>query len=436
MYLFEDLENKLIYNSEKHLFTSFYPRRNVYSFYNPHGFARYCTRTSAMYLLKSASECGGKAALPKRAHEVLGTLLALQCTVSSSDNFGLWHFDAEKDIASEQDPDGNLASFIGVPLLILLLEYPQLLRADELSEIERALKRACIYILHRRTDFTATHIIYSEVFLAAACGEKFNIPEFVHHGETQLKKLYNNAMLHNSFNTYNSPNYDFFALSEIHFICRYVKNKDILRRVEKLNTLHWGTIALHYHVKSGEMAAPSSRNTNQNGLLPPGIKSFLAEIGNNYKYSDSVLDFRSSVPSEFLGYFKKERTAFEQKVITDGYAFPYFNSSQVASTLICPDYALGSFSKNIIWYETQPFFAYFGSFSSPFSASLTVLHDGVPFASSESALLQYKNYMLGHITFATNRSDKHINSDPTGGRICARDLRIRFILNGDTTHIK
>lgn len=435
MHLFEDLENKLIYNSEKHLFTSFYPRRNIYSFYNPHGFARYYTKTSAMYLLKTASQCS-KTVLPKRAHDVLETLLSLQCTDSSSVNFGLWHFDAEKDIASEQNPDGNLASFIGVPLFILLLEYPQLFSSDELCRIESALKRACIYILHRRTDFTATHIIYSEVFLTAACGEKFNIPEFVHHGETQLKKLYGNAMLHNSFNTYNSPNYDFYALSEIHFICRYVKNKDILHRVEKLNELHWGTIALHYHAKSGEVAAPSTRNTSQNGLLPPSIKSFLADIGSMHKYSGSVLDFRSSVPPKFLGYFKKERTAFEQKVITDGYAFPYFNSSQVASTLIHPDYALGSFSKNIIWYETQPFFAYFGSFSSPFSASLTVLHDGVPFASSESALLQYKNYMLGHITFATNRSDKHINSDPTGGRICACDLRIRFILNGDTSNVK
>lgn len=427
-----------IYNAKKHLLIKRVNRvngRNSASFYNPHGFARYYTSDSALYLLKLVSECT-EPRLPQIAYDILETILNMQCTNPGSDNFGLWSFNAEKDIISDSNPDGNIASFIGVPFLIILIEYSHFFDNQTLIRLENALKRACIYIIHRQTASTNTHITYSEVFMTAACGEKFNIPEFVHYSTIQFQNLYNNALLHNSFNIYNSPHFDFYSLHEIYFICRYIKNDTIVKMAKKLNEIHWEIIAKHYHFKSGEIAAPATRLTEPNGLLKHQKKQFLADIGNTDKYHNKILDFRYALPTKFLGYFKKSRTGFEQTIVTNGYAFPYFNFSQVASTQIHPEYTLGSFSRNLIWTETTPFFAHFGTFDSPFSATVTVLHDNLPFSSSESAALQFQNYVLGHITFALNRADKHISGDPINGRICANDLRIRFIVTGNISKIK
>lgn len=428
----------LIYDSKKHLFRSI--RRNVLSGnntlkYNPHGFAKYYTSHSAKYLLKLTAECQ-ELRLPQMAYDILNTILDIQCTDSGSANFGLWSFDAEKDIRSDSKPDGNIASFIGVPFLIILIEYSHFFDTETIVRLENALKRVCIYIINRQTSTHNTHITYSEVFLTAACGEKFDIPEFVCHATIQFQNLYNQTQLHNSFHTYNSPDYDLYSLNEIYFICRYVKNPTIVKIAKKLNEVHWEIIAKHYHFKSGEIAAPATRITDPHGRLSPLNKEFLANIGNTSKYYNKILDFRYALPTIFLEYFKKSRTDFEQSIVTYGSAFPYFSCSLVASTYMHPEYTLGSFSRNLIWVETTPFFAYFGTFNEPMSATVTVLHDDIPFSSTESAALQYHNYLLGHITFATNRADKHISKDQIKGRISARDLRIRFVISGNTSELK
>lgn len=437
MHLFNKF-GKIIYNPNMHLLMTPPEDQKEVSVYNPHGYARYRTASSAMYLLKLAAECTGSE-LPPRAHDILAAVIGLQCTDAASDSFGLWTFDAEKDAASDPNPDGNTTSFVGVPLLIILLEYSKFFSDEEQKSMETALKRACVYIMHRLLTPDSTHIIYSETFLAAACGERFGIPEFVRYASVQIQALYNRTQIHNSFNTYNSPLYDFYSLSEIYFICRYVKNNAICETAKKLCELHWEIIARHYHCKSGEIAAPNSRFAPQKinrGFLPAEQKQFLADVGNMSKYFNKIFDFRYTLPAKLLGYFKKERTAFEQTIITNGYTFPYFYFSHVASTMMHPDYSVGSLSRNLIWYETVPFFAHFGTFSSPMSASLTVLHDGIPFSSSESAALQYQNFIMGHITFATNRADRHINNDPIQGRVTASELCIRFAINGDSSKIE
>ena len=105
MHLFNKF-GKIIYNPNMHLLMTPPEGQKEVSVYNPHGYARYRTAASAMYLLKLAAECTGSE-LPPRAHDILAAVIGLQCTDAASDSFGLWTFDAEKDADPTRIPTGT-----------------------------------------------------------------------------------------------------------------------------------------------------------------------------------------------------------------------------------------------------------------------------------------------------------------------------------------
>lgn len=371
----------------------------------------------------------------KTANRILEIILDCQDKNPSSSNYGLWAHNYEDDISSIQNPDANFTTYIGVPLFVILCEYSHLLSPQICADIVSSLILACFYILHRNIHLQYTNIVLTESLLTVACGEKFHRPEFLRYGTTLFQKFYHYTVGQGEFFEYNTPIYDCQNIQFLYSMCHHIKNAAFSQTANKIYDSLWGVVAKHYHYQTGQFCGPISRADFE--FLSPKLTVFYQKACKTSRKTSSILDFEDICPQKYRPYFDGTLCEeYSQKIIHLGCSYPFYRFSQVATTFIQPQYSLGTFNRMEYWLERCSFFVTFGTKKTPFIAKMRVMHDDNDFSSAQSSCVQYKNYAAGHVTFANNGADKHIEFDNTHGSINAKDLRVRFSIKGDISLLK
>lgn len=368
------------------------------------------------------------------AEKLISELLKTQDNDPKSEHYGLW---MQKEILScgiTNTYDQNMTTYIGIPLFIILSEYYHLLSERIIKKIEHALSIACIFIMHRNIHLQYTHIAIAESFLTAACGERFHSAEFTNYALNLFQHFYHYNIAQGDFIEYNTPEYDINNLCILYLAKKYIKNALFLQLTELISDNLWEIAATHYHYQSNNFAGPLFRNCEI--FTPDYITQFFLKSCKANKQKNDVMNFYDICPQKYRPYFNgTKRNEYMQKIVSQGSSYPYYCYSRIATTLIKPNYCIGTFCRGECWLEQSAFLGYFGTRKYPFAVKITTLHDGYEYSSAQLSMVQHINYILGHTSFATNRGDRHIDHDSCNGIINAKDLRIRFLIAGDISRL-
>lgn len=370
----------------------------------------------------------------KQVELYISTILDRQITQPDSEHYGLWPIKEYLTYAVPGKIDKNMTTYIGIPLFVILAEYSDILPAELVKRMEHSLSIACIYILNRNIHLQNSHITIAESLLTAACGERFQNREFTNYAVNLFQHFYHYTIANGSFYEYNSPHYDHNNLINIYLIKRYVKNELFLKLTEMISDSLWEICATHYHYRTDCIAGPAHRLGSF--FLADTNRKFLHDSCTSTGKKNDELTHFDICPQKYRPYFNGTKyKEYSQQIISQGASYPYYNYSNVATTLMKPDYCIGSFSRGQCWVEQGALLGYFGTRETPFAIRVTATHDEHEYSSAQLSIVQHMNYVLGHTSFATNRADKHIDRDPTGGKITAKDLRVRFHIIGDVSKL-
>ena len=368
------------------------------------------------------------------AIKLIEKLLDMQETSPQSSHYGLWFLQEKTPNGISNSYDMNATTYIGIPLFVLFAEHSELLPGTLIKEIENALSMACIYILHRSIHFQNTHITIAESFLTAACGERMRNSEFINYAVNLFQDFYHYNIADGSFTEYNSPHYDKNNLYILYLAKRYIKNELFLRLANITYDALWEIIATHYHYQTNCIAGPIHRHLSM--FTGADLMSFFTNSRKSTRQKNTDLNFEDMCPQKYRHFFSEpKQESYSQKIISRGASYPFYLYSKIATTLINPSYSIGSFSRGECWEEFMPFLGHFGTRESPFAIKVTSIHDGHEYSSAQLSMVQLRNIILGHTTFATDRGDKHISYDLTHGKILAKDLRVRFRVSGDVSEL-
>ena len=369
-----------------------------------------------------------------KASNITRAVINAQEKDTSSPHCGLWLYDLESDMYAYGFPEKNLTSAIGIPLFIQYKEFSHLFSDDLLTDIKAALIRACYAIIHRNVDMQDSHIVIAETFLTAVCGYYFDIPELSYYSSNKLEAFYFYNISHGNFYLFNDSYHYFYCLTIFHFQKRYLKNPSVDYIIDNITNEIWQILSTHYNAHLSSFTAPSMCMIKK--FFDKELIDHLKTVCTNSSPKDSIFSLKGLCPVEFRGYFTgAKQPDYYQKLVYSGCTYPFYAYPQIATTLIQPNYDIGSFCRCQCWKEHSPFLAHFGTEASPYAITISVLHNGFEFTSAQLSIVQYFNYALGHITLATDRGIRHICHDFSDGVINTSDLRVRFEITGDVSKL-
>lgn len=334
-------------------------------------------------------------------------------------------------------PDYCQSATIAVVLLQIYAYKKELLSEDILFKIKEACINTCFALLNDCTS-TNTHTILYEVFATVFCGELFDCLEFVSFGEQIMQNFYNNINLHYDFLEPQQVDFSVVMTRLISAICSNIHSKLCTELSNCFNDILWNSIATHFHVPTMQWVGPHARSKNV--FLSDSFLEFLQGATQNRLHllpaARKSINELASCPQKYYPYFTNDAPSkFYQRLIFNGYTYPYFAFSLVSASYIQPDYTIGSFNREEFWSERHPVIGYFGNREKPRCFRVQVLNDGHDFASAALHSVQFYGTILGHITFQTNRGNTHIRWDAPNPQIETDDLRIRFSVQGSTENI-
>lgn len=369
-----------------------------------------------------------------KVEKILQSILNAQEQDMSSPYYGLWTYDLETDIYTLGFPEKDLTSRIGIPLFVILKEFSNILSEEIKAKINISLNAACFAIVQRNIDMYSSHNLIAETFLTIAYSEFSGISEFLSYGLKKMQNFYYYYIAHGSFYIFNTPNHYNYILVTIHFAKHYINNEMYQTFISDIEDSIWKIASEHYHAQFKQFSGPSARMVDK--TLPSDLSKFFDDACVNMSDKNDIFSLKGICPLKYRPYFLGTLLSeYSQNIIFTGCSYPFFSPTQIATTMIQPNYSIGTFSRNNCWTEHSPFLARFGDTETQFYATLTVLNNGFEFTSAHLTMLQHFNYVLGHINFATNGGNRHPNYDLTNGAIKTKDLRIRFEISGDVSKL-
>ena len=389
------------------------------------------------YLLLCRNEEGDVA----RAHDLLYRVVPMQDMNPNNRTFGIWQYYLEEDLEEMDEPDWNWADFQGKRMLLCLNEHGDKL-TDDMKELLRAsVRRACEAIIRRNVGPAYTNISVMGAYVTIMAGEMFNDLRLFTYGKERLRKLHEFNMSHDNFSEFNSPTYTFLCLADLSLLLHDVKDADCRRMAEELIDLAWKTVALHYHVGTGQLAGPHDRAYAM--MVSDGTRLTLERA---LGYSVELITDRSQLHNANMG---TSPNMTEPSLFTDHRICPekyvsYFTEpcgeriidqtfapGRMAYTYMCNEYTVGSLHHEIAWNQHRNVLGYFGTQVSPVAFNLKCLHDDWDYCSAVMSTIQDKGRTLTAFSFATAGGDTHCCLDMIkDATISAEDLRVRWQLEG------
>ncbi|TNJ64100.1 hypothetical protein FE784_21775 [Paenibacillus hemerocallicola] len=370
----------------------------------------------------------------RRAFDIIETIVELQDTDRSRHTFGIWPWFYEEPLERMSPPDWNWADFCGKQLLLALFRHGPRFPAPLRERVKQAVCHACDAIIKRDVGPTYTNIAIMGALVTLIAGEHLGIGAYAEYGENRLGKFHEFTFRLKAFQEYNSPTYAVVSVLELSRIRTMTVSERAERMSGELLELAWEMIAAHAHARTGEWSGPHSRSYRT--LLGAETKSFLqvstgGQIGfvpqEKLHYSAEWYGSGLACPERLFQRFVESRTeTVRQLYMSD----PQRGLEKWATTYMTPQYAIGTFSQEILWNQCRNLVGYFDNGGSPAYIHLRFLHDGYDYSSAVFSSVQNGPDIAFGIRFMTDGGDTHPNLDKTGGTIEASDLRLRLETGG------
>jgi hypothetical protein len=132
-------------------------------------------------------------------------------------------------------------------------------------------------------------------------------------------------------------------------------------------------------------------------------------------------------PKRYLPYFQTEANRTVRKLYMK---YEKTGIEKWAYGYLTPRFALGSFSREIMWNQCRSLVGYFDNASGASYVHLRFLNEGYDFCSALLHSDQQEEHVLFGLNLFTNGGNTHPVLDKTDGSIVSSDLRIRFEFGG------
>lgn len=371
----------------------------------------------------------------KRAFDILEKCVSLQDTLRGSKTKGIWGYYMEEPLSTKKSPpDFNWADFNGVTLLDVWMGHQSKIPKRLKPIIRQSLILAAQSIQKRNITMSYTNIAIMGTYVTYMVSHLFNEKGMKAYSTDRLKRFYNYTIDKGGFIEYNSPGYTLVDIDELSRMRDHIIEPNARQMIEKLYFMGWKTIAIHYHVPSGQWVGPHSRSYHsilQNSfynLIDRATKGVILLKKNlNFTYSR----VNHTLPIELYPYFKHSNFPKNQIDIFEP------NEPQIiGSNYMTTQYALATANRSSLWNQRRPFLAYWGKIENPKYLQVRFLHDFYDFSSASFYSQQKENIVLAAINLNLDGGDKHISIDPIkSGKFKAKDLRIRFEFGNQTAEV-
>lgn len=370
----------------------------------------------------------------RRAFDIIETIVELQDTDRSRNTFGIWPWFYEEPLERMSPPDWNWADFCGKQLLLALFRHGQRFPEPLGERVKQAVCHACDAIIKRDVGPAYTNIAIMGALVTLIAGERLGIGAFAEYGENRLRKFHEFTFRLTAFQEYNSPTYAVVSILELSRIRAMTVSERAGRMSAELLDLAWEMISDHFHARTGEWSGPHSRSYRT--LLGAETKSFLevstgGRIGfvppEKLHYSAEWYRSGLACPERLWHRFVESRTETVRRLYTSD---PQRGLEKRATAYMTPQYAIGTFSQEILWNQCRNLVGYFDNGGSPTYIQLRFLHDGYDYSSAVFSSVQNGPDIAFGIRFMADGGDTHPNLDKTGGTIEASDLRLRLETGG------
>ncbi len=370
----------------------------------------------------------------QRAFDIIGQLASMQDKAPSSATFGIWSWFYEESLEKMSPPDWNWADFCGKVLVLSVLRHGHRFPSSLLEEVRETIGNACDAIIRRNVGPEYTNIAIMGTLVTLIAGELYDREDYGSYGMQRLERIVAFTRDRQTFQEYNSPTYTYVALLELSKLSTSTRNPEAKKLANELIDMAWGSVAQHFHASTRNWAGPHSRSYRT--MLSDEHKAFLqlATEGalsffswEELPYDEGWYRVGFSCPERFREQFltaeiRNIRECYEPA--SDG------EPDKWAVTYMTETYALGSFSREILWNQRRALLLYADNGGEPTYAHFRCLHDGYDFCSAVIHSVQEAGEVLFGVSFLTNGGDTHPNLDWTEGVIEASDFRLRLELGG------
>lgn len=375
----------------------------------------------------------------ERAHDILYRVIALQDMNPARNTYGIWQYFLEEDLEEMNPPDWNWADFNGKSLLQILNEHDEKLSEDIKARMRDSICHACRAIIKRNVQPSYTNISVMGAYVTLYAGESMGNEEFFTYGKNRLRALHSYNMSHGNFSEFNSPTYTFICLEDLSALHRDIRDEECKQLSDDLIKLAWETVALHFHIASGQLAGPHDRAyafllADSTKLSIERALDYKIKLIDDYRIFNTQnignLHFTCSLscPEQYIPYFTETT---EERILDQTFA-----PGRMAYTYIHDVYTIGSLHCECAWNQHRNVLGYFGSVKEPVAFNLKCLHDDWDYCSAHMATVQEKGRTLTAFAFATDGGDTHVCLDMVkNAAIQAKDFRIRALFEGATCYL-
>ena len=370
----------------------------------------------------------------QRAFDIIGQLASMQDKDPSSATFGIWSWFYEESLEQMSPPDWNWADFCGKVLVLSVLRHGHRFPSSLREEVRETIGNACDAIIRRNVGPEYTNIAIMGTLVTLIAGELYDREDYGSYGMQRLERIVAFTRDRQTFQEYNSPTYTYVALLELSKLSTSTRNPEAKKLANELIDMAWGSVAQHFHASTRNWAGPHSRSYRT--MLSDEHKAFLQLATEDalsffsweeLPYDEGWYRVGFSCPERFREQFltaeiRNIRECYEPA--SDG------EPDKWAVTYMTETYALGSFSREILWNQRRALLLYADNGGEPTYAHFRCLHDGYDFCSAVIHSVQEAGEVLFGVSFLTNGGDTHPNLDWTEGVIEASDFRLRLELGG------
>lgn len=384
----------------------------------------------------------------KRAIDIIETILPMQETDTCKAYCGVWPYYPEDPLEGRAAPvDYNWADFMAVPLIDILINFPDRISEDLQERIKKALVLAARASMKRNVKGDYTNMCIMGIYVCYVTGDLLNLPDLNTYAHEKLRYFYNYTLDNKGFTEYNSPTYTIVAMDELLRMKRTIINPEDKKMVDELYYMCWDMAARHFHQPSAQWCGPNLRAYSS--LLTPDLKRLfynasdgIIELPGNYLKIPNVIT-PHKIPAELIPLFtdqKLPRTEIDTFLI--GKLQPVnqktYGTSTVYTTDITgkmyahPRYAIASVNQGYMWNQCHSLIAHWGTQEKPAYMQVRFLHDFYDFSAANIKSTQDSASVLSIFNIAYNGGDRHPNIDKIkDSTIIANDIRLRFEVGGD-----
>lgn len=371
----------------------------------------------------------------ERAMDIMDKLLSLQDVNPESHTFGLWSWFLEEPLEKMDPPDWNWADFMGKHFLRMLIGHGEKFGEERYNKTLAACERACESIIRRDCGVNYTNVCLMDCYVTIVTGQMTQNERYLQYGINKLNKFWSFTDTMGGLLEFNSPAYTTLIAREMIHMKRHFKSPEVLALVEKIDDLIWRDISEHFYYPQKQWSGPHAR-AYSNFVLPQTLtvigNAAGLDFGTGGEYTLEDIDCDLVCPEKYKHRFEGFQEIYLQRLNSRGFNYPWFAPAQVATTYNTLDFSLASFNNSEFWDQIHPLIAYFDEKC----FRVRLLHNFFDFSSGQLHCVQHRNSILGCINLANDRGDTHVCLDWTHGKITAKDLRVRFQLEGRVDNVE